>query len=188
MKKRKEWKFLQQWLDSSKLFFIDETSATTKMARRYGRSHKSDRCVASVPFGHWKTTTFVAALNHRGIHSPLIVNGPMNGAIFRAWIKEHFVREIKSGDIVIMDNLPAHKSSEIRAAIEAKGAMLLYLPPYSPDLNPIEMYFSKFKSILRKLAPRTTGDLEKAILTAIKTEPNSEYENYMKASGYDPIT
>jgi transposase len=136
------------------------------------------------PFGHWKTTTFTAALRHDSLTAPLVLDGPMNGDTFRAYVEQFLVPTLKKGDIVIMDNLPSHKVSGIREAIEAAGAKLLYLPPYSPDLNPIEQVFSKFKALLRKAAARTVSALWKAIGKALEAFSPTECAAYLKNSGY----
>jgi transposase len=126
-------------LDPTRIVFIDETAANTKMARLYGRAPRGERCRAPVPHGHWKTTTFTAGLRHDGIAAPMVLDGPMNGDAFLAYVEQALVPELRPGDIVIMDNLPAHKVHGVRQAIEAASASLRYLPPYSPDFNPIEM-------------------------------------------------
>ena len=133
--------------------FIDETWAKTNMTRLRGRSAKGTRLVARVPHGHWKTTTFVAALRGSGLTAPLVVDGAINGAIFLAYVQQQLAPKLKVGDIVVMDNLSAHKVAGVTAAIEAVGAKVLYLPPYSPDLNPIETVFSKFKNAFEKSGP-----------------------------------
>ena len=135
--------------------FIDETWATTAMARRYGRARRGRRVVAAVPHGHWKTTTFLAALRHDGLSAPCVFDGAINGARFLAYIEQALAPTLRAGDIVVMDNLSAHKVQGVRAAIAATGARLLYLPPYSPDLNPIEQAFAKLKALLRTAAART---------------------------------
>jgi transposase len=141
--------------------FIDETGASTKMARRYGRALRGERCRASVPHGHWKTTTFVGALRLEGMTAPMILDGAMHGAAFLAYVEQVLAPTLSPGDIVVMDNLPGHKPSAVRQAIERAGAELRFLPPYSPDLNPIEMAFSKFKAFLKKTAqePSTTSGM-----------------------------
>ena len=159
MSRREEWFDSQLDLDPQRLVFIDETSASTKMARLYGRAPKGERCRASVPHGHWKTTTFTAGLRINGMAAPMVLDGPMNGDAFLAYVRQVLVPELSPGDVVIMDNLPAHKVSGVHDAIEAAGANLIYLPPYSPDFNPIEMAFSKLKALLRAAAARTIPDL-----------------------------
>ena len=139
--------------------FIDETGASTKMARRYGRAPRGQRCQAPVPHGHWKTTTFVGALRLEGMTAPMVLDGAMHGAAFVAYVEQVLAPTLSPGDIVIMDNLPAHKPVAVGQAIEAAGAELRFLPPYSPDFNPIEMAFSKLKAFLKKTAARTIDDL-----------------------------
>jgi transposase len=140
---REAWLEGQIEFDPEKLVFLDETGATTKMARLYGRALRGERCRAAVPHGHWKTTTFTAGLRSGGLAAPMILDGPMDGSAFRAYVTQVLVPELAPGDTVIMDNLPAHKVRGVRDAIEAAGAKLIYLPPYSPDFNPIEMAFAK---------------------------------------------
>lgn len=156
------------------------------MARRRGRAPKGERCLASVPFGHWQTTTFTAGLRLGGLAAPFVLDGPMDGAAFLAYVNQVLLPELKPGDIVIMDNLPAHKVKGVRGAIEGAGAHLLYLPPYSPDLNPIENAFSKLKAILCKAAARTLGELWAAIAAALAQFTPEECSNYFAASGYGP--
>ena len=165
--------------------FIDETGASTKMARRYGRSRRGERCRAAIPHGHWKTTTFVGAMTLDGMIAPMVLDGAMHGAAFLAYVEQVLVPELRPGDIVIMDNLPAHKPLAIRKAIVAAGAELRFLPPYSPDFNPIEMAFSKLKAILKKTAARTLTALWDAIAEAIDTFTTEECINYFAAAGYD---
>jgi transposase len=182
---RTAWFEGQLDLDPEKLVFIDETGASTKMARLRGRAPKGERCRASIPHGHWKTTTFTGALRLDGLGASMILDGPMHGIAFLAYVQQVLVPELKAGDIVVMDNLPAHKVTGVREAIEAAGATLLYLPPYSPDFNPIEMAFSKLKAILRKAAARTVPDLWQAIATAIDALTTTDCQNYFAAAGYD---
>jgi transposase len=168
------------------LIFIDETAASTKMARLRGRAVKGERCCASLPFGHWKTTTFTAGLRVNGLAAPFVLDGPMDGVAFLAYVRQVLVPELNAGDIVIMDNLPAHKVTGVREAIESAGASLVYLPPYSPDLNPIEKAFSKLKAILRRAAARTLEDLWATIASALTAFEPEECRNYFTACGYDP--
>lgn len=171
-------------LDPNKLVFIDETGASTKMARLYGRSRRGSRCRAPIPHGHWLTTTFTAALRCNALTAPMTLDGPMNAAAFRAYVEQVLAPTLDPGDIVVMDNLPAHKGAAIRAAIQACGANLVLLPPYSPDFNPIENAFAKFKSRLRKAAARTIETLEAAIADAFHAFTPDECSNYFKAAGY----
>ena len=159
MKQRREWFDAQLDLDPERLVFIDETGLSTKMARLRGRSLKGERCRAGIPHGHWKTTTFTGALRLTGMTAPMVLDGAMNGDAFRAYVVHVLTPTLSPGDVVIMDNLPAHKAAGIREAIEAAGAKLCYLPPYSPDFNPIENAFSKLKALLRARAERTIDAL-----------------------------
>lgn len=165
--------------------FIDETGASTKMARRYGRAPRGERCRAPVPHGHWKTTTFVGALRLEGMTAPMVLDGPMHGVAFLAYVDQVLAPTLSPGDVVVMDNLPAHKLSAVRQAIERTGAELRFLPPYSPDFNPIEMAFSKMKAFLKKVAARTVDDLWQAIAKAIDLFSTTECQNYFSAAGYD---
>ncbi len=185
MRRRQAWFEAQPDLEPERLVFIDETGASTKMARRYGRSRRGERCQAPVPHGHWKTTTFVGALRLEGMTAPMVLDGAMHGAAFLAYVEQVLVPTLTPGDIVIMDNLPAHKPTAVRQAIEATGAELRFLPPYSPDFNPIEMAFSKLKAFLKKAAARTIDDLWDAIAIGIDTFTPTECENYFAAAGYD---
>jgi transposase len=150
-------------LDPDRLVFIDETWASTNMARTRGRALRGERLRAAIPHGHWKTTTFVAGLRNAGMVAPMVLDGPINGIAFQAYVDQVLVPDLRPGDVVIMDNLSSHKRPGIRAAIEAAGANLLYLPPYSPDFNPIENAFAKLKAMLRKAAERTIDGLWSAI-------------------------
>jgi len=167
------------------LIFIDETGANTKMARLRGWSAKGERCRAAIPHGHWRTTTFTAGFRLSGMAAPMLLDGPMHGAAFLAYVEHVLVPDLAVGDIVVMDNLASHKVAGVRERIEAAGATLLYLPPYSPNFNPIEMAFSKLKAALRKAAARTKADLWDAIATAIETFTPTQCENYFAAAGYD---
>lgn len=166
--------------------FIDETGATTKMARMRGRSKRGERCRAPIPHGHWKTTTFTGGLRLSGMTAPMVLDGPMTGPAFVAYVEQVLVPTLSPGDIVILDNLPAHKVSGVRTAIEAAGAEIRYLPPYSPDLNPIEQAFSKLKALLRKAAARTVPELWDAIASAIDQFTPAECANYFIHAGYEP--
>lgn len=183
---REAWFEAQPDLDPEKLVFIDETGASTKMARLRGRAPKGERCRASVPHGHWKTTTFTGALRLSGMTAPMVLDGAMNGAAFLAYVEQVLAPTLSPGDIVVMDNLPAHKLASVREAIEATGAALRFLPPYSPDFNPIENAFSKLKSLLRKAATRTVDDLWRVIGDAIDAFTPEECQNYFIAAGYEP--
>jgi len=184
--KRQDWFDGQLELDPDKLIFIDETGASTKMARLRGWAAKGQRCRAAVPHGHWKTTTFTAGLRLNGLTAPMLLDGPMHGPAFRAYVEQVLVPELSPGDIVVMDNLPAHKVAGVRDAIETAGARLLYLPPYSPDFNPIEMAFAKLKALLRKTAARTVDDLWDAVGQSLDAFTPTECANDFAAAGYDP--
>ena len=154
------------------------------MTRRYGRALKGRRCIASTPFGDWKTTTFVAGLRHHRLTAPMVTDGPMEGEMFLAWVRQFLCPTLQPGDIAILDNLSSHKVAGVQEAIAAMGATLLYLPPYSPDLNPIEKLFSKLKALLRKAAQRSTDDLWNEIGELLNTISPSECANYFASSGY----
>ncbi len=172
-------------MDPERFVFLDETSANTAMTRLYGWGPRSERLVDTAPHGHWKTTTFVAGLRERGIVAPLVLDGPMTGEVFRAYVEQMLAPSLTSGDVVVMDNLPAHKVTGVREAIQAAGASVLYLPPYSPDLNPIEQFFSKLKALLRKAAARTRDELWDTIGTLLDAFAPSEFRNYIVNSGYE---
>lgn len=186
LKRREDWFEGQLDLDPERLVFIDETWASTNMARRRGRAPKGERLRVGIPHGHWKTTTFVAGLRRTGMIAPMVLDGPINGVAFQAYVDQVLVPELREGDIVIMDNLGSHKGKGVREAIEAAGANLLYLPPYSPDFNPIENAFSKLKALLRKAAARTVDGLWSAIGATVDAFTAQECANYFAAAGYDP--
>ena len=166
--------------------FIDETAVSTKMARLRGRAPRGQRCRAPIPHGHWKTITFVVALRLCGLSAPMILDGPMNGPAFLAYVEQVLVPTLRPGQIVVMDNLPAHKLPGVRAAIQATGARLLLLPPYSPDFNPIEHAFAKLKAILRKAAARTAPRLSDAVRAALPQFTPDECASMFTATGYEP--
>jgi transposase len=165
--------------------FIDETAVTTKMVRHHGRSPRGQRLVANVPHGHWKTLTLVAALRIDGLTAPYVIDGAMDGPSFLAYIEQVLVPTLRRKDTVFMDNLRTHKVAGVREAIEAAGATLRYLPAYSPDLNPIEMAFSKLKTALRKGAVRAVKPLIKLIAKLIKTFVPEQCANYFRHAGYE---
>ena len=183
---REAWFEGQPDLDPQKLVFIDETAATTKMARLYGRARRGERLRAGVPHGHWNTTTFVGALRLSGMTAPMLLEGPMTQAWFLAYVLQVLVPTLRPGDIVILDNLAAHKGAAVRQAIEAVGATLLFLPPYSPEFNPIENAFAKLKALLRKAAARTLDQLHRAVAAGIDAFSPQECANYFTAAGYEP--
>ena len=181
---RAQWKENQPALDVTKLVFLDETGASTNMTRARGRAPRGERCVAAVPHGHWKTTTFIAGLRYNEITAPLVLDGPMDGEAFLAYVKTFLCPTLNPGDIVIADNLSSHKVAGVQEAIADRGATLRYLPPYSPDLNPIEKMFSKLKALLRKAAHRTVDDLWNEIGKLLDAFSPDECKNYFASSGY----
>lgn len=187
MNRRRLWFESQLDLDPKTLVFIDETGASTKMARLYGRAPKGQRLRSPIPHGHWKTTTFIGGLRLTGMTAPMVLDGPMTGEWFAAYAEQVLAPTLKSGDIVILDNLPAHRNLKARKAIEDKGAEIRFLPPYSPDFNPIENAFAKFKAYLRKCAARNVDDLYIAITKAINSFTPTECKNMFAAAGYDAI-
>ena len=184
---RRRWIRQQGYLDTTRLVFIDETAVTINMVRLRGRCPRGERLISHVPQGAWKTITFVAALRHNKMVAPMVLDGPINGAAFVAYIEQCLVATLKRGDIVVIDNLPAHKVPGVKDAIEAAGATLQYLPQYSPDLNPIEMPFSKFKAFLRKVAERTVRGLCRRIRSFVPTVSPKECRNYFRHAGYAAI-
>jgi len=181
---RRWWRCWQKLADARRLVFLDETGVNTKMARLYGRSVKGTRCFASVPHGHWNSSTFIAAMRVDGLSAPLLIDGAMNREMFTAYVEQQLVPTLRPGEVVICDNLSSHRSKEVRTAIEAAGASILYLPPYSPDLNPIEMVFAKLKAYLRKLARRSWDDLVKAINLALDTFTPEHCHNFFAHAEY----
>jgi transposase len=171
-------------LSPHRLVFIDETGAATNMARRYGRSRRGRRLDVPRPHGHWKTTTLVTGLTSEGFVAPCVTDGAMNGRLFRAWVEQMLAPLLQPGDVVIMDNLSCHKAVAIREAIEARWATLLYLPPYSPDLNPIEQAFAKLKALLRKAAARSVAALWSTIGELLDRFTPAECANYLANAGY----
>jgi|SRR5579859_2472725 transposase len=184
---RRKWIRDQGLLDPARLVFIDETSVNTQMVRLHGHGPRGVRLVDHVPLGNRKTFTFVAALRRDRMVAPLLIDGAMNGEIFRAYIEQFVVPILKRNDVVAIDNLPAHNVAGIEEAINAAGATLRYLPKYSPDLNPIELPYSKFKAYLRKLAQRTLAGLNRAIRSFMHILKPRECANYYKHAGYAAI-
>ena len=171
-------------LDPRRFVFIDETWAKTNLTRLRGRAPRGQRLIAKVPYGHWKTTTFVAALRYDRLTAPMVVDGAMNGELFVAYVQQQLVPTLSIGDIVVMDNLSSHKVAGVREAIEAAGAKVVYLPPYSPDLNPIELVFSKLKWLLRSASPRTIESLWEFLGKSLDQFPPNECQNYFRHCGY----
>jgi transposase len=183
-RKRLRWKTHQGKLDPTKLVFIDETWAKTNMTRLRGWAPRGHKLLAKVPHGHWRTLTFLAALRHNRIDAPCVIDGPINGLRFTAYVEQCLAPTLRPGDIVIMDNLGSHKGQAIRRAIRAVGARLFFLPPYSPDLNPIEQVFAKLKTLLRKAGERTIEATWKRIGALLDTFSPQECANYLRNSGY----
>jgi transposase len=183
---REAWFEAQPDLDPARLVFVDETWTATNMARTRGRCPRGERLRSPVPHGHWKTTTLVAGLRLSGIAAPFVLDGPINRDTFQAYVDQVLVPELAPGDVVVMDNLGSHKGPAVRAAVEAAGARLLFLPPYSPDFNPIEMAFAKLKALLRKAAERTVEGLWTTIGRLVDAVTPNECANFFAAAGYDP--
>jgi transposase len=178
----------QTALDPSRLVFLDETWASTNMTRTHGRCERGQRLVMDVPHGHGKTTTFVCALRHDGLGAPTVVDGPMTAEVFVAYVEQQLVRVLSPGDIVVMDNLSCHHRPAVREAIEGAKAELRFLPPYSPDLNPIERAFSKLKAKLRAAQKRTIPEVEDDLGEAIDAFAPKECRNYFASCGYPAAT
>ena len=178
------WRAAQAGLDFASLVFVDETGTTTSMTRLRGWGRKGKPLYGQAPHGHWMTSTFVAGLQHDGILAPMLIDRPMNGSIFRQWLVEHLIPEMRPGSIVVCDNLPAHKVAGIRQCLEDAGMGLLYLPPYSPDFNPIEQAFAKLKALLRRAAPRSFEAICDALKLILNRFRPAECANYLRHSGY----
>ena len=174
----------QKILDPKRLVFIDETAATTKMTRLYGRAPQGKRLVDKVPHGHWKTTTFICGLRHDGVTAPFVLDGPMDGPHFLAYVEQILAPTLKKGQIVFLDNVSTHKVDGVGEAIEARGARAVFLPAYSPDLNPIEQLFARLKSFLRKMKARTVEELWRAIASFLEGVSKGECKAYLANSGY----
>lgn len=183
-RRRAQWKKYQGRLDPRRLVFIDETWAKTNMTRLHGRCGVGKRLVAKVPHGRWRTLTFLAALRCDRITAPCVIDGPIDGLSFRAYVEQVLVPTLSPGDIVIMDNLGSHRGQAIRRAIRAAGAKLFFLPKYSPDLNPIEQVFAKLKTLLRKLDPRTVETVWKGIGQLLDAFSPAQCANYLRNAGY----
>ena len=184
-RRRTCWRrWLQRLINARRLVFIDETWAKTNMTRLCGWCQRGQRLLGKVPHGHWKTLTLVAALRHDGVVAPCVFDAPINGRSFLAYVRQILVPALRPGDIVVLDNLGSHKGSEIRQAIEAAGARLVFLPPYSPDLNPIEQVFSKLKTLLRKQDARTLEATCQAVGTSLEQFTPEECQHYLEHAGY----
>jgi transposase len=181
---RAAWRESQPTLDPARLIFIDETWTKTNMTRNYGWAEVGHRLVDAVPHGHWHTSTFIAGLRQDGLVAPCVFDGAINGEAFLAYVKQVLAPTLRHGDIVIMDRLGSHKVAGVRQAIEARGATLLFLPPYSPDLNPIEQAFAKLKAMLRARALRTVGALWNALGDLVACFTPTECANFLRHAGY----
>ena len=181
---RARWKAHQHRLDPKRLIFIDETWIKTNMTRTCGWAARGQRLTAHVPHGHWKTLTFLAGLRHDGIVAPFVLDGPINGEMFTAWVSQCLVPTLTQGDIIIADNLGSHKGMPARRLIRNAGAHLLFLPPYSPDLNPIEMVFAKLKTLFRKAEERTIEASWQRIGALLDIFTPAECRNYLRHAGY----
>lgn len=183
-RRRLRWRKYQGRFDPARLVFIDETWTKTNMAPLRGWAPRGARLLAKVPHGHWRTMTFLAALRHDRIDAPCVVDGPINGETFLGYVRQFLVPTLEPDDIVVMDNLGSHKAAAVRAAIRTAGARLFFLPPYSPDLNPIEQVFAKLKAFLRKAAERTVEKTWQRIGKLIERFPSHECANYFRNAGY----
>ena len=186
MQRRRHWFETQLDLDPARLVFIDETWTATNMTRSHGRCAKGQRLRMGFPHGHRKTTTFIAGLRLGGMVAPMVLDGPINGGWFETYVEQILIPTLSAGDVVIMDNLSSHKRAAARTLIENAGAQLVFLPPYSPDFNPIEKAFAKLKALLRKAAERTVDGLWAAIGNLIGCITPHECRNYFTSCGYDP--
>ncbi len=183
-RKRARWKAYQSRIAPSRLVFIDETWVKTNMAPLRGWGPRGRRLKAYAPYGHWKTLTFIAALRHDRIDAPWVIDGPINGELFLLYVEKILAPTLKEGDVVVLDNLGSHKGRAARAAVRAKGAHLLFLPPYSPDLNPIEQVFSKLKHLMRKAQPRNVEATWRRVGQLLDFFSPGECANYLVNSGY----
>ncbi len=183
-RKRARWKIYQGRIAPSRLVFIDETWVKTNMAPLRGWGQRGKRLRAYAPYGHWKTLTFIAALRHDRIDAPWVIDGPINGELFQLYVDKVLAPTLSKGDVVVLDNLGSHKARAARAAIRARGAHLIFLPPYSPDLNPIEQVFAKLKHLVRKAQPRNVEDTWRKVGQLLDLFNPQECANYIRNSGY----
>jgi transposase len=183
-RRRARWRWLQARLDPARLVFIDETWAKTNMVRLHGRSPRGSRLHAKAPYAHWRTMTFIGALRCDRIDAPWVLDQPINSASFLTYVRERLLPTLRCGDVVVLDNLSSHKAKEVRRLLRIVGAKLFFLPPYSPDLNPIEQVFAKLKTLLRKAAERSWEAVCNRIGTLLETFTPTECANYIRNSGY----
>jgi transposase len=186
-RRRLRWKQHQLRVDPKRLVFLDETWVKTNMAPLRGWGEKGQRVVGHTPHGHWKTLTFIAALRCDGVEAPWVLDGPINGDAFRVYVEKELLPTLKKGDIVVLDNLGSHKGKAVRQIVKAAGARLFFLPPYSPDLNPIEQLFAKIKQAMRRAMPRSVMAVHDAIAQALDTVTRDECKNYIINAGYGSI-
>jgi transposase len=181
---RRQWRTWQPLRDVRQYVFLDECGVTTDLLRRYGRSPRGARLRDHTPCGHWQTHTVVAALRPDGVTAPAVFDGPIDNASFQAYVEQVLVPTLRPGDVVVLDNLAVHRQPEVRTAIEAVGARLRFLPPYSPDFNPIEMAFAKLKAFLRAARPRTFDHVTMLVAAALALFTPAECRNYVRHCGY----
>jgi transposase len=186
-RRRAQWIRYQTRIDPARLVFIDETWVKTNMSPLRGWSTRGERLVAHTPYGHWKTMTFIAALRLDRIEAPWVLDGPINGEAFRTYVETQLVKTLKQGDVVVLDNLGSHKGATVRSVVRAAGARLFFLPPYSPDLNPIEQLFAKLKHFMRRAAKRSVKTVLNAIADVLDTVTPAECRNYIENAGYRSI-
>jgi transposase len=187
VRRRARWRWVQRRVDPRRMVFIDETWAKTNMTRTHGWHTKGEALIDKVPHGHWKTLIFIAGLRHDGILAPCVLDGPINGESFTAWVEQFLILELEPGSIVVVDNLGSHKGSRVRKLLKAAGIRLFFLPPYSPDLNPIEEMFSKLKRLLRKANEKTAEATWRRIGKLLDHFPPTECANYIRGAGYASI-
>ncbi|RWM64716.1 MAG: IS630 family transposase [Mesorhizobium sp.] len=183
-RRRAQWIRYQTRIDPTRLVFLDETWVKTNMAPLRGWGARGERLVAHAPYGHWKTMTFIAALRHDRVEAPWVLNGPINGEAFRLYVETQLIKTLKPGDIVVLDNLGSHKGAAVRDIVRAAGARLFFLPPYSPDLNPIEQLFAKLKHFMRRAARRSAEAVHNAIAATLNAVTPLECRNYIENAGY----
>jgi transposase len=181
---RRQWRSDQPLWNARQLVFIDETGLNTKMARLYGRSPVGQRCVSAVPHGHWHSSTFIAALRYESIAAPFLIEGAVDADVFTAYLQHVLCPELREGDIVILDNLSTHKIQNVEKLVSARGASVRYLPPYSPDFNPIEQAFAKLKAHLRQAAARTLDELQHALARALPCFSSAHCRNFFHDANY----
>jgi len=186
-RRRARWKAYQGRIAPERLVFIDETWVKTNMAPLRGWGPRSKRLKAYAPFGHWKTLTFIAALRHDRIEAPWVIDGPINGELFLLYVEKILAPTLSPGDVVVLDNLGSHKARAARAAVRARGAHLIFLPPYSPDLNPIEQVFAKLKHLVRKAQPRSVEDTWRRVGQLLDLFSPAECANYLVNAGYASV-